>query len=57
MAGSRLDLKAKVGISIAFLNKGKVGYHGDGVIERNWTTTAHSCDMWFRESWGKSNIE
>ena len=34
---------------INFLDVGKVGYDGDGVVESAWTTTAYSYDVWFRE--------
>ena len=38
---------------IAFLDIGKVGYDGDGVVESAWTTTAYSCYMRFREHTGE----
>ena len=38
-----MDLTSK--LRLAFLNAWKVVYHGDAVVESNWTTTAYSSDM------------
>ena len=47
-----VDLTSSVGLlPIAFLNIGKVGYDGDGVVES--TTTAYSCDGQFTEHTGE----
>ena len=39
-------------LRLAFLKAGKIGNHGDGVVESVWTITAYSCDLRLREHKG-----
>ena len=53
MTGGHRKPRPSVGFPTAFLDIGKAGYDGDGVVESAWTTPAYICNVQFKEHTGE----